>query len=276
VDRVEVAHGIELAYELVGSGPSIICIHGALMADSFGPLVAESALGEFRRITYYRRGYGDSSPLPSTGITMAQQAADCAALLRRLGVPHAHVVGHSLGGSIALQLALDAPELVHTLVLLEPGLFLGGTAAQYRAALTDNQQRFRELGAEVMVEEFFRPRFGADWRARFEREHADLVAQAIAHATTFFEHEITGLAGWAFGEADLRRIRQPVLAVLGAISDTLWDRFGETHRMLLRALPIAQGYVLPGATHAMQLDNAHDLGLAIADFCRRMGPTTHA
>ena len=274
MDRVEVVRGIELAYELVGSGPSIVCIHGALMADTFRPLVAESTLGEFRRITFHRRGYGDSSPLPSSGMTMEQQAADCAALLRRLGIPRAHVVGHSLGGSIALQLALDSPELVQTLVLLEPGLFLGGTAAQYRAALTDNQQRFRELGAEAMVEEFFRPRFGADWRARFEREHADLIEEAIAHAATFFEHEIAGLARWTFGEAELRRIRQPVLAVLGATSDTLWNRFGETQRMLLRALPIAQGYVLPGATHALQLDNAHDLAMAIASFCHGTGPAT--
>ena len=276
MDRVEVVDGIELACELVGSGPSIVCIHGALMADAFRPLVAESALGEFRRITYHRRGYHDSSPIPSSGTTMAQQAADCAALLRRLGIPRAHVVGHSLGGSIALQLALDAPELVQTLVLLEPGLFLGGTAAQYRAALTDNQRRFRELGAEVVVEEFFRPRFGADWRARFEREHADLIGQAIAHAATFFEHEIAGLAGWTFGEAELRRILRPVLAVLGATSDALWNRFGETQRMLLRALPIAQGYVLPRATHALQLDNPHDLAVAIAGFYHRTEAATHA
>jgi pimeloyl-ACP methyl ester carboxylesterase len=275
MDRVEVDHGIELAYQLVGVGPPIVCIHGALMADTFGPLVAESSLGEFRRVTYQRRGYPGSSPL-SSGTTMAQQAADCAALLLRLGIPRAHVDGHSLGGSIALQLALDAPELVQTLVLLEPGLFLGGTAGQYRAALADNQQRFRELGAEAMVEEFFRPRFGADWRARFEREHAGLIAQAIAHAATFFEHEIDGLTGWTFGEAELRCIRQPVLAVLGAMSDALWDRFGETQRMLMRALPVAQGYVLPGATHALQLDNACDLAVAIAGFFHEAGPATHA
>lgn len=266
MDRVEVDGGIELAYEAVGSGPPMVCIHGALMADSFAPLLAESALGRLRRVTYHRRGYGDSSPLPSSGTTMAQQAADCAALLRRLGIPRAHVVGHSLGGSIALQLALDAPELVQTLVLLEPGLFLGGTAAQYRAALTDNQQRFRQIGAEAMVEEFFRPRFGVDWRARFERERAELIRQAVTDAATFFELEITGLAAWTFGEAELRRIRQPVLTVLGGASDALWDRFGETQRALLRALPVAQGYVLPAATHAMQLDNPRDLATAIADF----------
>ena len=246
------------------------------MADTFRPLVAERALAGFRRITYHRRGYHGSSRIPSSGMTMADQAADCAALLRRLDIPRAHIVGHSLGGSVAIQLALDAPELVQTLVVLEPGLFLGDTAAQYRAALSDNQRRFRELGAEVVVEEFFRARFGADWRARFEHEHADLIGQAMAYAATFFEDEITRLAEWTLEEADLRRIRQPVLAVVGATSDTLWRRFGETQRVLLRTLPSAEGYVLPGATHAVQLDNPHDLAVAIAGFFHRTEARMHA
>jgi pimeloyl-ACP methyl ester carboxylesterase len=247
------------------------------MADAFDPLVAESALGEFRRLTYRRRGYRDSSAIPSAGMTMAQQAEDCAALLRRLGIARAHIVGQSLGGSIALQLAVDNPELVESLVLLEPGLFVGGTAEQYRAALADNQRRFRELGPEVMIEEFFRPRFGPDWRGRFEKKNAhaaQMIEDAIAHAATFFEQEITRLGEWTFGETELRGIHQPVLAVLGAVSDKLWNRFGETHRTLLQALPNVQGYVLPNGTHAMQLDNAHDLASAMAAFFRSQKEST--
>ncbi|HEX2339337.1 MAG TPA: alpha/beta fold hydrolase [Vicinamibacterales bacterium] len=70
---------------------------------------------------YHRRGYAGSSPVRPP-FSLSQQAADCRALLGHLRVERTHVVGHSSGGSIALQLALDAPEVVHSLVLLEPAL----------------------------------------------------------------------------------------------------------------------------------------------------------
>jgi len=64
----------------------------------------------------------------------------------------------------------------------------------------------------------------------------------------------------------VRRLPQPVLAVLGAESEALWPRFGETHRLLLDWLPHAEGFVLPGATHAMQLQNPRGLAEALAAF----------
>lgn len=55
---------------------------------------------------------------------MVSSCRDCANLLRELNVERAHVVGHSYGGVIALQLALDAPGIVHSMSLLEPALIL--------------------------------------------------------------------------------------------------------------------------------------------------------
>ena len=266
--HVDIGRSGELAYQVTGDGEPLVFIHGALIADEFESLTPEPALRGFRRVTYHRRGYGESSSVVP-GATMADHAADCAGLLANLDLAPAHVVGHSFGGSIALQLALDAPELVQSLILLEPGMFLGDTAGAYRAALADNQRRYRELGAEAMVTDFFKPRFGHDWRARFDRVHPELVAQAIVYAPTFFEHEIACIGTWSFSERDLPRIPHPTLAVLGAVSDGLWDRFGETQRVLLRSLPRGEGFVLPGASHAMQLDNPSELAVAIAAFCER-------
>src|SRR5215218_9684751 len=97
--------GAELEYEVTGTREPVVFIHGAFIADTFRPLLAEPSLaGRYRLILYHRRGYADSSRA-SGPVSVAQQAADCRALLRHLGVQRAHVVGHSYGGIVALQLA---------------------------------------------------------------------------------------------------------------------------------------------------------------------------
>lgn len=239
--------GAELEYQVSGTGEPVVFIHGAFIADIFRPLLAEPGLaGRYRLILYHRRGYAGSSRA-SGPVSVAQQA-DCRALLRHLGVERAHVVGHSYGGDVALQLALDTPGVVHSLALLEPGLMVGASAAQaYREALARGAERYREAGAAVVVGEFLQARWPG-YRATLDRVLPGAFAQAVADAGTWFERELSGQLGWRFGEAEARRISQPTLSVLGGESDALWSRFGETHRQLLAWLPHADEFFLPGAT----------------------------
>lgn len=261
--------GFTLEYDASGTDEPVVLIHGALIADAFRPLLAEPSLpGRYQFISYHRRGYVGSSHT-SGPISVAQQAADCRALLGHLGVERAHMVGHSYGGSVALQLALDCPDVVHSLALLEPAFFGGSTAQGYRDALAQGLQRYREQGAAVVVDEFLLPRFGAGYRAWLDRALPGAFAQAVADAGTWFEQEVPGLRGWSFGEAEVRRITQPVLAVLGGESDALWPRFGETHRLLLTWLPHAEGFVLADAAHGLQMQNPQGMAAALAAFFAR-------
>ena len=260
--------GAELEYEVSGRGEPAVFIHGAFIADTFRPLLAEPSLaGHYRLILYHRRGYAGSSRA-SEPVSVAQQAADCRALLHHLGVERAHVVGHSYGGIVALQLALDAPSVAHSLALLEPGLMVGAGAQGYRESLARGVERYREAGAEVVVDEFLQGRWPG-YRATLDRVLPGAFAQAVADAVTWFEREASGQLGWHFGEAEVRRIGQPTLSVLGGESDALWSRFGETHRLLLEWLPHAEGFVLPGATHFMQIENPRGVAEVLAAFWAR-------
>ncbi len=114
------AKGLE--YEEHGHGEAVLLIHGAFISDALSLIACEAALTERNRVIWYRRrGYGGSDPV-SAPFSIAEQAGDAQALLEHLGVEWAHVVGHSGGGVIATELALQAPQLVRSLVVLEPAI----------------------------------------------------------------------------------------------------------------------------------------------------------
>ena len=120
MDSVKV-NGVELEYEVRGSGEPVLLID-MLIADCFVPLLTEPSLaGRYQLIRYHKRGWVGSTHTPPP-VSIGDHAADAAALLDHLGVRRAHIAGHSTGASIAAQLALDHPEKVHTLTLLEPTL----------------------------------------------------------------------------------------------------------------------------------------------------------
>ena len=115
------AEGLE--YESNGEGEAVLLIHGSHVSDAFLPMTREPRLADrYRLIRYHRRGFAGSDP-HSGPFSIEQQAQDVLALLTYLGVERAHVVGHSYGGVIAVQLAIEAPSLVQSLILLEPAIF---------------------------------------------------------------------------------------------------------------------------------------------------------
>jgi pimeloyl-ACP methyl ester carboxylesterase len=257
--------GAELEYVVCGDGEPVLLIHGSIIGDAFAPLLSQPSLaGSYRLVNYHRRGYLGSTH-STAPVSIAQQVADARALMNLLGIQKAHVVGHSFGGVVALQLALDAPEVVQTLALLEPALAVGASGQAYRESLANAMRRYREVGAAVVVDEFLQARWPG-YRASLEKVLPGAFDQAVADAPTTFESELPGLLDWGFDEAQARRITQPVLSVLGSESDALWPRFGETHRTLCAWLPHAEAFILSGATHFLQVENPRDMAEGLARF----------
>jgi pimeloyl-ACP methyl ester carboxylesterase len=263
-----VVEGIGLAYEEAGAGDAVVCIHGAFVADAFRPLLSQRSLTDRRRVvSYHRRGYGESDPAGGP-LTLAEQAVDCRRLLTHLGVPRAHVVGHSFGGVVALRLALDEPELVTTVTLLEAGLLVGESADLYRQGLLESIARYREVGPRVAVDEFFRLRW-PDYGKRLDRILPGAYEQAVADAATCFDVDLPGGLASDLGEPETRRVAQPTLVVLGQASATLHPRFEETYRLLLEWLPRGEGVVVPGLSHFLQMEDPAAVADTLAAFLER-------
>ena len=259
---------VVLEYEDCGAGEPVVCIHGAFIVDVFRPLLSERGLADrYRLISYHRRGYCGSSR--TRGATsLSEQACDCRRLMSDLGVRRAHVVGHSIGGTIALQLAQEAPQLVHTLSLLEPGLMVGESAQLYRQGLVSGLQRFREAGARVAIDEFLQMRW-PEYQENLEHVLPGAFEQAVADAATWFEEDLPAVLDSRFGKAEAREITQPVLVVLGERSALLHPRFSETYRLLLDWLPNAEGFILPDAAHFLPVEHPRRLAEALTDFYAR-------
>src|SRR3954467_10485727 len=90
--RSVTVNGVELEYEMVGSGEPVLLI-SPVLADGFLPLLSDPALDRYQLIRYHKRGWVGSSPTP-TPVSVADHAADAAALLAHLGLPCAHIAGH--------------------------------------------------------------------------------------------------------------------------------------------------------------------------------------
>jgi 3-oxoadipate enol-lactonase len=111
---------VDLAYDIAGQGEPVLLIHGLGSArHDWDPQMAELST-RYRVISYDVRGHGDSSK-PRGPYSVAQLGEDAAALIRELDLGPVHVVGLSLGGMIAFQLAVDEPELVRSLTIINSG-----------------------------------------------------------------------------------------------------------------------------------------------------------
>jgi pimeloyl-ACP methyl ester carboxylesterase len=246
MDRAKV-NGVELEYEVRGAGEPVLLID-MLIADCFVPLLPEPALADgYQLIRYHKRGWVGSTHTPPP-VSFAEHAADAAALLEQLGVRRAHIVGHSTGASMGVQLALDHPEKVHTLTLLEPTLLSlpRGAVAMFVSAAGG-------LGWE-------------ECRALLEERIPGVVAQSIEDADTFFGVELPAVAEWTFGPGQAAALRRPVLSVLGADTQPLWVEIAE---FLRSSLPDVEECTIDGAGHLLQMQRPEPVAQAVAQFLTR-------
>lgn len=113
------ANGIRLYYEERGSGKPLLLIMGITAPCSVWEKHVSYWERHYRCILFDNRGVG-SSEKPDGAYTTAEMADDSAALLEALNISEAAVVGVSMGGAIALQLAIRHPDKVEAMVLMCP------------------------------------------------------------------------------------------------------------------------------------------------------------
>ena len=266
---MHVAHldDVDLEYEKTGTGEPVLFI-SPVLADGFLPLLGHPALvDQYELIHYHRRGWVGSTHTPGP-VSIRQHVVDAAALLDHLGVAPVHVVGHSSGAAIAAELALDHPDKVHSLTMLELSLLSLPCGQAFLQGASPVLEMHRAGDHEKAFAAFMSAVSGLDWdtcRATLETQVPGVVDQSIKDADTFFEIELPSLAEWRLDANQARAITQPVLSVLGTDTEPLWV---EVAAFLRTNISQVEETEIVGAGHLLHIQQPDPVANAVADFLR--------
>jgi pimeloyl-ACP methyl ester carboxylesterase len=260
---------VQIEYEVHGAGEPVLFIHPGIFTDWFTPLFREPAVASrYRLVHYHRVGCAGSSHVPGR-VTLSRHTRDAQRLLRHLGIPRAHVVGHSSSGNIALQLALDGPDVVQSLAILEPALMTVPAAATSRVFVGKALEQYRNGDPSGAIDMFLSGTCGPGYGEAINRSLPGALSRYAADAATFFEQELPALQQWSFGRDEAARVVQPVLAVVGEKSLKMDPIWGERHQFLLDLLPDVEPFVLPDATHLLQIMNPRGMASGLSAYWSR-------
>jgi pimeloyl-ACP methyl ester carboxylesterase len=253
-----------LRYDQLGSAdPPVLLVHGTAAA-LWGELPARLA-ARHRVLDYDRRGYGGSDGPPPASLT--EHTADAVALLDRIAVRRVVVVGWSVGGIVALDLAVRFPDRVLGLVLVEPPLHAKRhpTPRMLRGVLGGVLHGRRD------------PRAGADRFLRWALHDTTTRTPQDALPAGWWEqsldngaaivHEIGLGTGEHLAASDLRGLAVPTVVLHGDRSDRA---LRAAARRTARAVPGARLEAVSGSGHAMQADRP-DAIVAAVESLRPVG-----
>ena len=239
--------------------PAVLLLHG-LGADGSSWALQIPVLSEagFRPLAPDAPGFGRSN-YDGQGWNFRRVAARMVQLLEELGTGPAHVVGLSMGGVIAQQLALDFPRVVKKLVLvstfafLQPDTFSGWVYFMRRALLVST------LGLPAQARLVARRVFPAEENGPLREMLVETISQANPRA---YRRAMFSL-GTFDSRRRLREIQVPTLVVTGADDTTV---IPARQKRLAEAIPGAVQQIIPRAGHAVPVDQAESFNRLLLDF----------
>jgi pimeloyl-ACP methyl ester carboxylesterase len=249
-------HGARVSYSRTGTGDAVLLIQGVgAIGNAWRPQV-EALSQRFSVITFDNRGIG-ASPITDGGmLTIEGMAEDALAVLNVEGINRCHVVGHSMGGLIAAQLALMWPRRVKSLALLctfpdgksgsrlTPDTFLTGVRTRIGTRRMRRKAFLSLVLSKAGMEDSNRPALEATMTELFARDLADQPPIIMRQLKAMARYD----AMWRLW--CLRSIRTLVMS--GAQDRIAKPEYG---RALAAAIPGARYVEIPDAAHAVPIES---------------------
>jgi pimeloyl-ACP methyl ester carboxylesterase len=257
---------------------NIVFIHGGIMADANIPLVTFSNIlnKNYNILHYHRRGYGKSiskrNNNPSSS-TILQNVKDCKDIMDLLDIKTAHIVGHSIGGTIALQLASTYPDYIKSLILIEPAITGYNEFTNNQEVIEEFQpiiQMYDKGQKNKAIDIFMKKAIGSNYK--------DIIANvlpsnsfelAVVDAKTFFHEEIPSMKSWTFTKNQAKDLLdKKVLHIRGSQQARKISK--EREDLLNYWLPQTMTTSIPNAPHMIQITNSKEVVQTINVFLQNV------
>jgi len=200
--------GLSLYVEDSGAGSPVLFLHGLGSSGQDFRLVAPRLAAGHRVITPDLRGHGRSEK-PDGPYSVPLFARDIAMLCERLGLTSVHVVGLSLGGMVGFQLAVDRPQLVRSLIIINSGPDMVPRTLRWKLALATRVMLLKLFGPRAMSRILAPKLFPKPEQEPLRRE---IAARIAANDPSAYLRATRGLIGWTVLDR-LDDVRCPVLAL---------------------------------------------------------------
>lgn len=250
--------GAKLYYEERGSGPAIVLLHDGLLSSVTWDEIWHRLPLKYHLIRYDRRGYGRSDPATSS----FSPTEDLAKLLSHLKVPHAVIVGSSSGAALAIDFAIEHPEMVDGLFLIGPVLHGMEYSDEFRERAKRNNEPMEHDDVRAMARNWSQDKFLV--ASPNEKARRKIYEQLVANAEKLkiyngaLEEKLSPSASKRLGE-----IKAPTLILVGEgdIADV------QTHATAINAgISGSQRIALQGAGHLIQLEKPEEVVKRLETF----------
>jgi len=242
-------NGVDLYYEIHGTGPPLMLIAGlASDSQSWQPVVAGLSQ-KYSLILPDNRGAGRTSPQESEG-SIQQMADDCVALLRYLDLPSVHLLGHSMGGFIALDCAIRYPEQFPSLILVATSAsnsarnnFLMHDWVSYLESGMDLESWFRNVFYWIFTKQFFQDKEALNGALRYA------INYPYPQSNTAFINQVNAISQFNC-RSNLATIKSKTLVLCGQ-EDLL---FSPEEIRVLKAIPGSIFHIIEDAAHSIPME----------------------
>ncbi|MCB8940230.1 MAG: alpha/beta fold hydrolase [Ardenticatenaceae bacterium] len=253
---------VSLYYEEQGAGEPLLLLHGLGSNGRSWEYQVEPFARQYRVIVPDVRGHGRSAK-PTGPYSVSQFANDIFNLLDHLQIDRFHLVGLSMGGMIGFQMAVDRPERLKSMTIVNSGpeLIPRGLKEKWQILQRRLITRFVSMAkiGEIIGGKLFPEPHQAAYKSQFIEQMSNNDPEAYKAATN-------ALLGWSVSNK-LARIQCPIL-VISADMDYTPVAFKEAY---VRQLPTARLQVIENSRHATPIDQPEVFNTAVLQFLHTVG-----